>query len=292
MTRWLAAGAVVVALVPAVVACGGEDGEQADARSRPSVDRFDSARAFADLERQVRMGERPAGSPASRRLARWARRKLPNGRFENIPGHPGLRNVVGHVKGTRPAILVGAHYDTKDIPGFVGAEDGAGGTAAVLELARYFRKARRPKGAPEIRFVLFDGEEATDDSRPFEETGLRGSTAYAKRHAKRLQAVIVLDFIAQKDLSIPYEPFSDRALWRKLRAAARRVGTLDVFPDAEQGAISDDHVPFVARGVPAIDLIDFDFPCWHETCDDLSAVSERSLDKSGETVLELLRSWR
>jgi glutaminyl-peptide cyclotransferase len=292
MTRWLAAGAVAVALVPAVVACGGEDGEQADARSRPSVDRFDSARAFADLERQVRMGERPAGSPASRRLARWARRKLPNGRFENIPGHPGLRNVVGHVKGTRPAILVGAHYDTKDIPGFVGAEDGAGGTAAVLELARYFRKARRPKGAPEIRFVLFDGEEATDDSRPFEETGLRGSTAYAKRHAKRLQAVIVLDFIAQKDLSIRYEPNSDRALWRKLRAAARRVGTLDVFPAAEQGPVSDDHVPFVERGVPAIDLIDFDFPCWHERCDDLSAVSERSLDKSGETVLELLRSWR
>jgi glutaminyl-peptide cyclotransferase len=292
MTRWVAAGAAALALAAVPAACGGDDGEQADARSRPTADRFDSARAFANLERQVRLGERPAGSPASRRLARWAKRKLPNGRFEAIPGHPGLRNVVGHVKGTRPAILVGAHYDTKDIPGFVGAEDGAGGTAAVLELARYFRRAQRPRGAPEIRFVLFDGEESTDDSRPFEDTGLRGSKAYARRHAKRLQAVIILDFIAQKDLSIPYEPNSDRALWGKLRAAAKRVGALDVFPDAEQSPVSDDHIPFARRGVPAIDLIDFDFPCWHETCDDMSAVSERSLDKSGETVLELLRSWR
>ena len=47
------------------------------------------------------------------------------------------------------------------------------------------------------------------------------------------------------------------------------------------GEVTDDHTPFVRRGIPAIDLIDFTFPCWHETCDDLSAVSERSLDISG-----------
>jgi glutaminyl-peptide cyclotransferase len=259
-------------------------------QGRPAVDRFDSARAFADLRRQVRMGERPAGSPASRRLARWLKRRLPNGRFEAVPGHKGLRNVVGHVKGKRPAILVGAHYDTLDMPGFVGAEDGAGGTAAVLELSRYFREAKRPKGAPEIRFVLFDGEEATDHSRPFQATGLRGSKAYARRHSKDLQAVIILDFIAQKDLSIPYEPNSDRALWEQLRAAAARVGSEWAFPDSRQAAVLDDHIPFARRGIPAIDLIDFDFDCWHETCDDLSAVSERSLDASGEAVLELVRS--
>jgi hypothetical protein len=54
--------------------------------------------------------------------------------------------------------------------------------------------------------------------------------------------------------------------------------------------VLDDHTPFRRRGVSAIDLIDFDFPCWHETCDDLSAVSRSSLDKSGETVLELVRT--
>ena len=209
-----------------------------------------------------------------------------------MPGHPGLRNVVGRVEGSKPAILVGAHYDTKAIPGFVGAEDAAGGTAAVLELSRYFRRAKRPPGAPEIRFVLFDGEENPDDSVPFEEGGLRGSKAYAEAHAHELRAAIVLDFIAQKDLSIPYEPFSDRGLWGRLRAAAKRVGVGSTFPAGEQNAISDDHVPFAQRGVPAIDLIDFDFDCWHQRCDDLSAVSEDSLDRSGEAVLELLRSWR
>ncbi len=48
-------------------------------------------------------------------------------------------------------------------------------------------------------------------------------------------------------------------------------------------------MPFIEQGVPAIDLIDFDFPCFHQRCDDLSAVSERSLNVTGETVLELLR---
>jgi len=54
--------------------------------------------------------------------------------------------------------------------------------------------------------------------------------------------------------------------------------------------VLDDHVPFIRAGVPAIDLIDFDFPCWHRTCDDLSAVSQRSLDAVGETMMELLRT--
>ena len=62
-----------------------------------------------------------------------------------------------------------------------------------------------------------------------------------------------------------------------------------MFPDDTFGAVSDDHIPFIRQGVPSIDLIDFDFPCWHRTCDDLDVVSERSLDAVGETVLELAR---
>jgi glutaminyl-peptide cyclotransferase len=75
-----------------------------------------------------------------------------------------------------------------------------------------------------------------------------------------------------------------------LRRAARRVGAGATFPDATQGAVQDDHLPFLEEGVPAIDLIDFDFPCWHRRCDDRSAVSERSLDGVGETVLNLVAS--
>ena len=256
------------------------------------MDRFDSRRAFAELRRQVELGPRPAGSRALRRLAARLRRELPHGRFEDVPGHRGLRNVVGHLPGRKPAVLVGAHYDTKLLPGFVGANDAAGGTVAVVELARALGDGQRPAGAPELRFVLFDGEESPNDKADFLIAGLRGSKAYARRHRGELRAVVLLDFIADKRLRLPREQSSTPALWERLRAAARRVGTLTVFPDDTQDRVLDDHTPFLMQGVPAVDLIDFDFPCWHKPCDDMTAVSERSLDLSGETVLELLRSWR
>jgi glutaminyl-peptide cyclotransferase len=283
--------AVGLALALPLAACGGGEAPARTASTaRLKVDRFDGARAFAELRREVQMGPRPAGSAASRRLAARLRRALPRGHYEAVPG--GLRNVVGRLPGRKPAVVVAAHYDTKALPGFVGANDGAGGTAAVLELARALRHAKRPAGAPELRFVFFDGEEATDDKRDFLVTGVRGSKAYARRHRGELGALVLLDFVANKRLRIPREAGSDAHLWARLRAAARRVGAQAAFPALRQGEITDDHTPFTADGVPAIDLIDFDFPCWHKTCDDMSAVSEHSLDLSGEAVLELLRTWK
>ena len=276
----------------ACAGCGSGSDDPAAAASRLKVDRFDGRRAFAELRRQVELGPRPAGSKRLRRLAVRLREELPRGRFEAVPGHPGLRNIVGHLPGTKPAVVVAAHYDTKKLPGFVGANDGAGGTAAVMELARVLRRTKRPEGAPELRFVLFDGEEATNDRADFTLTGLRGSKAYARRHAAELQALVLLDFVADKRLRIRREAGSDAALWARLRTAAQRVGAGSTFPSGTQGEITDDHTPFVDAGVPAIDLIDFDFPCWHKRCDDMSAVSAKSLDSSGEAVLELLRTWR
>jgi glutaminyl-peptide cyclotransferase len=305
----------------AALACAGcGAGEPSTASSHLRVDRFDGRHAFAELRRQVEMGPRPAGSAASRKLAARLRRELPHGRYEELgPTHPGLRNVVGSLPGTGPpvvvaahydtkaipgvvgandgaggtaAVVVAAHYDTKAIPGFVGANDGAGGTAAVVELARALRRATRPAGAPALRFVLLDGEEATNDKADFYRSGLRGSKAYARRHRGRLRAFVLLDFVADKALRIPREAGSDPHLWKRLRHAARRVGAGAAFPAATTGEVLDDHTPFTRRGVPGIDLIDFDFPCWHKLCDDLSAVSAHSLDLSGEAVLELLRTWR
>src|SRR4051812_6639902 len=186
--------AVVVALVLALTASGG--GSPAGSAAK-RADRFDGARAWRLLEHQVAVGPRPAGSPQLRGLAGYLRRRLPHGRFEDVPGHPGLCNVVGRIKGSNPAIAVAAHYDTKDLPGFVGANDGAGGTAAVLELVRALRHTKRPKGAPEIRFLLLDGEEATDD-KDFLGTGVRGAKAYARAHADELRALILLDFVANR----------------------------------------------------------------------------------------------
>jgi hypothetical protein len=253
---------------------------------RPTSRSFDGARAYRLLRLQLRFGPRPAGSPASRRLAGELRARLPRGRYQAVPG--GLRNVVGHVSGRgRGRWVVGAHYDTKDLPGFVGANDGASGTAVVMELARALR--RRPP-ARDVTFVLFDGEESprgVPDGR-FLQEGLRGSKVAARR-LRSADAMVLLDFVGDRDLSIPREGNSDPELWSRLRAAARGVGVGCVFPAETQPAIADDHIPFIEAGVPAIDLIDFDFPCWHESCDDLSAVSQRSLDAVGEAVLEMLR---
>jgi glutaminyl-peptide cyclotransferase len=252
---------------------------------RPAVDHFDGAAAFRLLREQVELGPRPAGSEASKRLGERLRGLLPRGRFQDVPG--GLRNVVGTVRGHEPGyIVVGAHYDTKDIPGFVGANDGASGTAIVTQLARTIRRPRHT-----IQFVLFDGEESprgTPDE-DFEEEGLRGSRA-AARAFRDARAMVLLDFVGDRRLSIPREGFSRLGLWRRLRAAARRVGTARVFPPETSSSILDDHIPFLRVGVPAIDLIDFGFPCFHRPCDDLSAVSERSVDAVGETVYELVRA--
>ncbi len=261
---------------------GEADGSPAPAQVAP-VDRFDSEAAWRLLEYQVELGPRPAGSEPSRRLARRLRRLLPRGRFEAVPD--GLRNVVGTVRGREPGyIVVGAHYDTKDIPGFVGANDGASGTAVVAQIARTIRRPRHT-----IHFIFFDGEEAprgVPDS-DFLAEGLRGSKVAAREFADA-RAMVLLDFVGDRELAIPYERNSSARLWRRLRAAARRAGAIGFFPDATQGAISDDHIPFVRRGVPSIDLIDFDFPCWHRRCDDMSVVSARSVNAVGETVLRLV----
>ena len=275
-------------LAALAVGCGGGAAKPASTPAPApvaAVDRFDGPHAWAMLSHQVALGPRPAGSAASRRLAAYIRARLPHGRYEKVPG--GLRNVVGELPGKGKAILVAAHYDTKDLPRFVGANDGAGGTAQMLELARALKRIKRPADAPPIRFAAFDGEEATDDS-DFLGTGVRGSKAYARRHAKQLQAMILLDFVADKDLAIPRDQSSDPELWAALRESAAEVGSGDAFPDEVQGVVEDDHTPFLQRGVPSIDLIDFTFPCWHKACDDITAVSEASLDKSGEAVLRLL----
>lgn len=248
------------------------------------VDRFDGAAAFRLLRRQVELGPRPAGSPESRRLARLLKRIVPRGRYQEVPG--GLRNVIGTVRGREPGyVVVGAHYDTKDIPGFVGANDAASGTAVAAQLARTIRRPRRT-----VQFIFFDGEETprgTPDE-DFLEEGLRGSKVAAPRFADA-RAMILLDFVGERGLSIPREENSNPRLWGRLRAAARRVGTARIFPAATYPPVDDDHVPFLEQGVPSIDLIDFTFPCWHRRCDDMSAVSQRSVDAVGETIYELLR---
>jgi glutaminyl-peptide cyclotransferase len=257
----------------------------ASAEPAAEARRFDEQAAWSFLKRQVALGPRPAGSPSSRELAEILRRSIPNGRFQAVPG--GLRNVVGTIPGRNPRrkVVLGAHYDTKDLAGFVGANDAASGTAVVHELARAI-KPRQLR--PTLIVVFFDGEEAPrGKDAQFERYGLRGSKV-AARAFRSAEAAIVLDFVGDRELAIPREQFSNRRLWGRLRAASRRTGFARHFPAREQGAVLDDHVPFIRAGVPAIDLIDFDFDCWHMRCDNLTAVSPQSLNAVGETMMAFL----
>jgi glutaminyl-peptide cyclotransferase len=283
----VAAGVAVAAVVK------GDSEPQGHPAATARADRFDADRAWKLVELQLSHGQRPAGSPQLRRLAAQLRPRLPGGRFEPIPGEPGLRNVVGTIPGKRPGLVIGAHYDTLVKPeGFVGANNGAAGSAIVVELGRALQRLKRPTGAREVRLVLFDGEEPAaglpEESQNFYRDGLRGSKAYVKAHKDRTRAMVLLDYVGNKNLRLPREASSTKELWDDVRAAARAVGVARTFPDDMQTTIVDDHTPFLRQGIPAVDLIDWSYP-GHDLSDTIDKLSRRSLDAVGETMVELVR---
>ncbi|MDQ2675939.1 MAG: M28 family peptidase [Actinomycetota bacterium] len=283
----------------AVAGCGTDDS------AAPAADRFDADRAFADLEAQVELGPRPAGSPASRQLARLLAKRLADAGARDVSIQRPHRNVVGTIPGRQPGtIVVGAHHDTKDIPGFVGANDGASGVAVVLELARVL-SASAPLDGPSVSLVMFDAEEARGN-RPFEADGLRGSrqyVAYAKRGEQgsprlaTVESMILFDLVGDCELEVPREANSDEAIYKLFASAASQAsGGASPAPfEGETGAIADDHVPFIEAGIPALDVIDFTYgsnespgPYWHTTDDTLDKVCPESLDAVGEPALGVL----
>ena len=138
-------------------------------------------------------------------------------------------------------------------------------------------------------FIAFDGEEAPADASDadFYAEGLRGSKVAAKRYRKASDMVL-LDFIGQRNLRLMVDASADASLWEKVRAAGRRAGVGRVFPDDVQASVQDDHTPFIKQGIPAVDLIDFNYPCFHRACDNLARIQEPSLDATGETMMKLL----
>ena len=279
--------------------CGSEDPEG------PTVDRFDADRAFADLKAQVELGPRPAGSPANRDLVRLLARRLVGAGAQEVSVQRPHRNVVATIPGKQAGtVVVGAHHDTKDVPGLVGANDGASGVAVVLELARALA-AGAPLEGPSVSVALFDAEEARGD-RPFEADGTRGSRQYvayaeqAKQGSPKLasiESMILFDLVGDCELEIPREANSDEKLYERFADAAREIGgSGSPTPfEGEAGAISDDHLPFLAAGIPALDVIDFTYgsdtspgPYWHTTEDTLDKVCPESLEAVGEPAVRVL----
>jgi hypothetical protein len=275
-------------------ACGGDDGSTpVPPPARGAADRFDDRRAFADLRAQVAIGPRPAGSAGSRREVRLIAARLREAALEPIVQRP-HRNVLATIPGREPGVvLVAAHHDTKGgIPGFVGANDGASGVAVLLELARALP---RPLPGPAVMLVFFDAEEPRGD-RPFEDDGSRGSRQLVELARAgggqgappidEIHALYLLDLVGDCDLRIPREGNSSPELYARLRGPAF---------GGESAAVLDDHVPFVEAGVPAVDLIDFDYgpgpppgAWWHAREDRLDKVCPASLAEVGRAVIGAL----
>lgn len=285
--RFLALAGAVAVLVAGGCGGSGEGG---------SPNRFDANRAWRLVELQLASGQRPAGSPQLRKLAVKLRALLPSGRFEAIPGEPRLRNVVGTLPGRKPGIVVGAHYDTLASPrGFVGANNGAAGSAIAIEAAQALRRMHAGPQAREVRFVLFDGEEPAkvlpEETADFYHEGLRGSRAYVADNPGRTGDMILLDYVGNRGLFLPREGTSSEELWGRLLVAAREAGAEPFFSSEEGVAIEDDHTPFLRAGVPAVDLIDWRYP-GHTLADGLDKLSRQSLDAVGETVVQLVSELR
>jgi Zn-dependent M28 family amino/carboxypeptidase len=262
--------------------------------------KFDSARAYEDLRRQVSFGPRPAGSSALEQCRQYILSQLKTAGIaareepfdvDTPLGRVRMVNVVATIPGRRTdRIALASHYDTKLFREFrfVGASDGASSTAAVLELGRVLKQRSNEYT---IELLFFDGEEAVVDwYRNNDNT--YGSRRYVEQARKAgtlagLKALVLLDMIGDRNLTIRRDTNSTRWLTDAVWGSAARLGHRSTFlPD--ETTIDDDHVPFLKAGVPAVDIIDLDYPAWHTAEDDLDHVSARSLQIVGDVVLAAL----
>jgi glutaminyl-peptide cyclotransferase len=265
---------------------------------------FNGGRAFEDLRHLVSYGPRPAGSPALDRSRQWiiAQLKATGAQVEEdsflgdtpIGGIP-MTNLIAKFPGTRPqVVMVSGHYDTKLEDGFrfVGANDGASSAALLLELARALQGRMHDLT---YWLVFFDGEEAV------REQWVDPDNTYGSRHLVqkltsdgdlgRIQAMILVDMIGDTHLDIHRDPNSTPWLTGLVFDAAHRLGYAQEFLDSPY-AVGDDHTPFINAGVPAVDLIDFDYgpdnSYWHTDKDTVDHCSPLSLTIVGRVVLAAL----
>jgi glutaminyl-peptide cyclotransferase len=257
-----------------------------------------SGQAALDFTRQaVAFGPRPSGSEAIHKLQAYILAQLkPDGceivedsfTAKTLKGDIAMKNILCKFPGkSGKAVAITGHYDTKLFPGrrFVGANDGGSSTGFLLELARAL--ARQPR-VDDVYVVFFDGEEALGEWTATD-------SVYGSKHlaelwrkdgtAPRMKALINVDMIGDKSLNIKQEPNSTPRLTRLVWSTAADLGYSAYFLD-DSLAIEDDHLPFLKFGVPSLDIIDFDYPPWHEDSDTMDKLGARSFEIVGAVVME------
>ena len=206
-----------------------------------------------------------------------------------------LRNIIGKTdERTSPnPIILGAHYDTRphadhdpydsSLP-VPGANDGASGAAVLLELARVLKiqESTHP-----VWLVFFDAEDSGNINGW---DWIVGSTYFVEHLTVRPEAVVIVDMVGDKDLQLYFERNSERELAQEIWHIASEQGHT-AFIQTERYSMIDDHTPFLLAGIPAIDIIDFDYPYWHTAEDTLDKISASSLEQVGRTLQQWLE-WR
>ncbi len=265
---------------------------------------FNSTRAWRYVKETIAFGARPIGSANHKKLEAYIVTHLKGDQIEDDAftadtpaGKLPVRNIIAKYPGTRDGIIVIAgHYDTNyplQNTGYVGANDGGSSTAILLELADELRGKKREGYS--IWLVWTDGEEAIN-------SWTAADSVYGTRHLadkwqkdgtlKKIKALIVADMLGDADLNIDRERNSTPWLEDLVLQAATKLGYQSHF-FAREIATEDDHTPFVQRGVPCADLIDFDYgygnALWHTPQDTIDKLSGNSLQISGSVILETVR---
>lgn len=260
---------------------------------------FDGKRAYRDILAQVEFGSRIPGTEGNQRTADYIGAELRQAgwivesqdfTYRNTP----VRNVMGRANlGEGSIIILGAHYDTRRFadrdpkhPGdpVPGANDGASGVAVLLELARVLDLSQVQH---EIWMAFFDAEDNGDID---DWDWIVGSTYVADHLNTQPEAMILLDMVGDVDQQIYFEGNSDHELSAKIWTIAAQLGYGQHFIPQVRWTIIDDHIPFVQRGIPAVDIIDFDYPHWHTVDDTPDKISPESLERVGRTLQVFLET--
>jgi Zn-dependent M28 family amino/carboxypeptidase len=254
---------------------------------------FNSERAYQDVIHQLSLGPRIPGTSGHEEIIDWITIELQTEgwevqeQFSRINDQT-IRNLVASRGNADPYILIGAHYDTriyadqdpdtnlKEEP-VPGANDGGSGVAVLLELARVL-----PTELPvSVKLVFFDAE---DNGGIGEWDWILGSRAFVRDADQLPESVVIVDMVGDAQLEIYYERNSDPALREEIWKEAEALGFSEQFIPVEKHSMLDDHTPFLEVGIPAVDIIDFDYPYWHTTGDTIDKVSPESLQAVGETL--------
>jgi len=269
---------------------------------------IDSARAMQYVKEIVKFGPRSLGSPNHKKVEDYLDNHLKGDQVEDDTftaktpvGDFPVHNIIAKFPGTKDGIIVVAsHYDT-NYPlrntSYIGANDGAATSGLLLELANQLRGKTRDGYS--VWLVWDDAEEAMipDTQVDFMADSLYGITHLADKWKadgtlQKVKAFILADMIGDSDLNIDRDLNSTPWLEDVVGEAAKRLGYQSHF-FARTNKVSDDHLPFMDRGVPSADLIDFTYGYnnvfWHTPQDTIDKLSPKSLEISGNVILETIR---